>query len=81
MALAEKDEPEQFVKWVEVVESSNVRSTGRKYNHKRMYRERLHASDIPKLYIDHSRTELYNALRSSKRYESGSCSESCEALL
>lgn len=80
VALAEKDEPEQFVKWVDVVESPNVRSTGRKYNHKRMYRERLHASDIPKLYEDHSRTELYNALRSSKRYESGSCSESCEAL-
>ncbi|WP_336929393.1 phosphoadenosine phosphosulfate reductase family protein [Acinetobacter tandoii] len=80
VALAAKDEPEQFVKWVEVTEGPNVRAEGRKYNHKRMYRERLHASDVAEIYKDHSRDELYHSLRSSKRYESGSCSESCEAF-
>lgn len=80
VALAVKDEPEQFVKWVHATEGAGVRSEGRKYNHHRMYRERLHASDIAEIYKDHSRDELYNSLRSSKRYESGSCSESCEAF-
>lgn len=81
VALASKDEPEQFVKWVEATEGNHVRSEGRKYNHHRMYRERLHGSDIAEIYKEHSRDELYNSLRSSKRYESGSCSESCEALV
>lgn len=80
VALAAKDEPEQFVKWIEVTEGENVRTEGRKHNHKRMYRQRLHASDIAEMYRDQSRDELFKALRSSKRYESGSCSESCEAF-
>ena len=80
VALAGKDEPEQLVKWVQVTEGSDVRSEGRKYNHHRMYRERLHASDIAEIYKDHSRANLYKALRSSKRFESGSCTESCEAF-
>ncbi len=81
VALAAKDEPEQFVKWVEVTEGASVRTEGRKHNHKRMYRQRLHASDIAEIYKDQSRDELFKALRSSKRYESGSCSESCEAIV
>lgn len=81
VALATKDEPEQFVKWVHVTEGDQVRSEGRKYNHHRMYRDRLHGSDIAEIYKDHSRDELYISLRSSKRYESGSCSESCEAIV
>lgn len=80
VALAAKDEPEQFIKWVEVTEGENVRTEGRKHNHKRMYRQRLHASDVAEIYKDQSRDELFKALRSSKRYESGSCSESCEAF-
>lgn len=81
VALAAKDEPEQAVKWIEVTQGAEVRSEGRKYNHHRMYRERLHMSDVIEAFKDHDRDELYKALRSSKRYESGSCSESCEAIV
>lgn len=81
VALALKDEPEQFVKWVGVTEGDSIRSEGRKFNHHRMYRERLHGSDIEEMYKDHDRDDLFKALRSSKRYESGSCTESCEAIV
>lgn len=81
VALAAKDEPEQAVKWIEVTEGPSVRSEGRKYNHHRMYRSRLHLSDVIEAFKDHNRDELFNALRSSKRYGSGSCSESCEAIV
>ncbi|MBO1280083.1 phosphoadenosine phosphosulfate reductase family protein [Acinetobacter nosocomialis] len=81
VALAAKDEPEQAAKWIEVTEGENIRSEGRKYNHHRMYRTRLHLSDVIEAFKDHDRDELYNALRSSKRYESGSCTESCEAII
>lgn len=50
-------------------------------NHKRMYRKRLHMSDVIEAFKDHDRDEMFKALRSSKRYESGSCSESCEAIV
>jgi len=81
VALAAKDEPEMAVKWIGVTEGDKVRTEGRKHNHKRMYRERLHMSDVVEAFKDHDRDELYKALRSSKRYESGSCSESCEAIV
>ncbi|HGX6720727.1 phosphoadenosine phosphosulfate reductase family protein [Acinetobacter baumannii] len=81
VALAAKDEPEQAVKWIAVTEGENVRSEGRKYNHHRMYRTRLHLSDVIEAFKNHDRDELYNALRSSKRYETGSCTESCEAII
>ncbi|MGQ1193733.1 phosphoadenosine phosphosulfate reductase domain-containing protein [Acinetobacter baumannii] len=81
IALAAKDEPEQAVKWIEVTEGPRVRSEGRKYNHHRMYRSRLHLSDVIEAFKDHNRDELFSALRSSKRYGSGSCSESCEAIV
>lgn len=81
IALAAKDEPEMAVKWIELTEGPKVRTEGRKHNHKRMYRQRLHMSDVIKAFKDYDRDELYNALRSSKRYESGSCSESCEAIV
>lgn len=81
IALAAKDEPEMAVKWVGLTEGDLVRTTGRKHNHKRRYRNRLHASDVFELYKDHSRDELYSALRSSKRFDSNSCSESCEAMV
>lgn len=81
VALAAKDEPEMAVKWIGVTEGPDVRSEGRKYNHHRMYRKRLHMSDVIEAYKDRDRDEMYKALRSSKRYESGSCSESCEAIV
>lgn len=80
VALAAKDEPEMAVKWIHVTEGANVRTEGRKHNHQRMYRGRLHMSDVLDQYKDHDRDEMYKSLRSSKRYESGSCSESCEAF-
>ncbi|WP_098715149.1 phosphoadenosine phosphosulfate reductase family protein [Acinetobacter baumannii] len=81
VALAAKDEPEMAAKWIGLTEGPTVRTGGRKHNHKRMYRERLHMSDVVEAFKDHNRDELYKALRSSKRYESGSCSESCEAIV
>lgn len=81
VALAAMDEPEQAIKFIEVTEGDHVRTEGRKHNHKRMFRQRLHLSDVIEMYKDHSRDELFKALKSSKRYESGSCSESCEAFV
>ncbi|HFG4486391.1 phosphoadenosine phosphosulfate reductase family protein [Acinetobacter baumannii] len=81
IALAAKDEPEMAIKWIGLTEGPKVRTEGRKHNHKRMYRQRLHMSDVIKAFKGSDRDELYNALRSSKRYESDSCSESCEAIV
>lgn len=81
VALATKDEPEQAVKWIKATEGSNVRMSGRKHNHQRMYRNRLNLSGVMEVYKDRTRDEMFNKLRSSKRFDTNSCSESCEALV
>lgn len=80
VALAAKDEPELARQFIEVVEGDHVRTAGRKHQHKRMYRQSLHLSDVIKMYSEQGADELRQRLRSSKRFDSESCSESCEAF-
>lgn len=63
-----------------MAEGDQVRVTGRKYNHKMMYRKTLHLSDIAKMYEEESRDDLYKRVRFSKQFDTGSCSESCEVF-
>ena len=81
LALAAKDEPHQAIKFIEIAESSEVRTEGRKHKHKRMYRNNHKLSDVIEIYDAIPRNELYQTLRSSKRFETGSCTESCESGL
>lgn len=80
VALAAKDEPELARQFIEVAEGEDVRTTGRKHQHKRMYRQSLHLSDVITMYSKQNAEELRKRLRASKRFESESCSESCEII-
>lgn len=80
VALAAKDEPELARQFIEVTEGEDVRTTGRKHQHKRMYRQSLHLSDVITMYSKQNAEELRKRLRASKRFESESCSESCEIV-
>lgn len=79
VALAAKDEPEMAKEFMDIVESPNVRIIEkRKAGPLQMYRGKLSLRQVIAAYEDVERDELFWSLRSSKRYESGSCSESCE---
>lgn len=80
IALAEKDEAQMAIKWIDLTEGDYVRTHGRKHNHKRMYRDRLHMSDVIEIFKGYSRNQIFNSLRSTKQFDTNSCSESCEAI-
>jgi len=81
LALACKDEPALSKEFIRIVESSeDVRTQGRKHNHTKMYRGTKHLSEIIEDYKEIPRESIFNNLRRSKRFESGSCSESCEVF-
>lgn len=80
VGLAIKDEGGLAAEFISMAEGDQVRVTGRKYNHKMMYRKTLHLSDIAKMYEEESRDDLYKRVRFSKQFDTGSCSESCEVF-
>lgn len=80
VALAAKDEPILAAQFIAATEGAHVRTEGRKFNHKRMYRTSLHLSDVITMYAGVDRDDLFKRLRSTRAFDSGSCSESCEII-
>lgn len=82
VALAARDEPElagEFLSeltasWVRVVEK-------RKSPSLEMYRDRQSFGQIIKTFSDHSRDDIAETIRGMRRFDSGSCSESCEVFV
>ena len=81
VALAAKDEPELADEFMSILESTSVRVVEcRESPSLEMYRGRLSLRQTIAVYEEEDRDELFRSLRSSKRFDSGSCSESCEVF-
>jgi hypothetical protein len=95
IALAARDEPELAAEWMKAIESATDRLNQpkekdygglfpEKYTqHVQkgvMYRNHNSMQSIIAKFELHSRDEIYDTIRSMKRKESGSCTESCEAF-
>lgn len=81
VALAAKDEPDLAIQFTEILESDRVRVVEqRKSPSLEMYRGKNSLTTVIKSYDQISRDELAASLRGAKRFESGSCSESCEVF-
>lgn len=78
VALASKEEPDQWRKFGEIIYSTGVRITDGESPPEEMYRGRNSPKSIDKLYADISREHLVDSMRGMKRTDTGSCSESCE---
>lgn len=79
VALAGKDEPELLQEWSEMLKTSRRRDTDIGQIDA-IYRGRLNIGGIAELYKDVDRDELHMSMKHAKRFESGSCSESCEVF-
>ncbi len=79
VALAIKDEPELAEQWEAMLTSSKRREADIG-EIDAIYRGRLNINGITELYKDYDRDELHMSLKHAKRFESGSCSESCEVF-
>ena len=79
IALAAKDEPQLADKFIKMINMDDVRVVeGRKQSNAIMYRGYLTLEGIIDLYAEMPRDKLAKTVRST--FETGSCSESCEAF-
>lgn len=79
VALAAKDEPELAEGFIKMINMDDVRIVpSRSTPNNAMYRESLSLESIIDLYAEMPRDKLAKTVRST--FESGSCSESCEAF-
>lgn len=82
VALAAKDELEfarQF--WSAITDKSVKDMPTRKHDKLIMYRGNTTFEQIIQMFSDVDRDELFYSLRNNKRFETGSCTEACEALI
>ena len=80
LAAAIKDEPELYKQWVQMISKAR-KVEGRKTDSNIMYRGHLSLEGIATLYANDTEKEIKQKLAASKRFETGSCSESCEGFL
>lgn len=82
VALAMRDEPEMLAQFRAVISSPDVRVVERRQQeNKIMYREGQSLDGVEAMYAGYERDDIARTVRSSGGYESGSCTESCEAFI
>lgn len=82
IALAARDEPEMAAQFREVISSDTVRVVERRQQeNKIMYRGNNSLESIIAMFSDQTRDDIAATIRGTGGYDSGSCSESCEALI
>ncbi|MDU4943855.1 MAG: phosphoadenosine phosphosulfate reductase family protein [Mixta calida] len=74
VALATKDEPELATQFIQTLQSFDVKPD------KVMYRSNNSLEQVIALFSDTGRDELASRMTSMRQYDTGSCSESCEAF-
>ncbi len=74
VALATKDEPELAAQFIQTLQAFDVKPD------KVMYRSSNSLEQVIALFSDTGRDELASRMTSMRQYDTGSCSESCEAF-
>lgn len=84
IALAAKKEPKLAKDFINLVNLSDVRIKQSKIDNgltnEQMYRDRMSLKNIIDAYSDFTIQDIESRLRRSKRFDTDSCSESCEAM-
>ena len=81
ITLASRDRPELFKQWCEMVNSDDVRlMPADKFGKGHIYRRWLTPENLIAQFSNSTTEELRNRVYKTKQFDSGSCSESCEAF-
>jgi phage N-6-adenine-methyltransferase len=81
LALAERDEPEMARLYKEMLLDPSVKiEPHREGRHLKMYRRHKEFGEIIEIFSDFDRDEIASRLKNSKQFESGSCSDACDAF-
>lgn len=81
IALAARDEPKLAAEFWQMITDQSVRIVDRRQQeNKIMYRENNSLESVIALFAEHSREEIALTIRNRGGFETGSCTESCEAF-
>ena len=80
--LALRDEPELYADFLNLVESTDVRTEGLKDPEasRNMYRGHQTLRDVAGLFPEMTRAELFEKLKMMRVFDTGTCAESCEVF-
>lgn len=79
IALAAKQNPNFLRMWLYHLKNKDIREK-ESYDKHIMYRGYLSLNGIAQMFEDKSEQEIRSSMRSAKRFETGVCTESCEAF-
>lgn len=80
LAAAQRDEPEMYLQWLDVIYSDSVRVDDKTGHWSKMYRGKQSLESLIATFDGSTGEEIKARLRGSKSTDTGSCSESCEVF-
>ncbi|AUS01769.1 phosphoadenosine phosphosulfate reductase family protein [Vibrio phage 1.291.O._10N.286.55.F6] len=81
LAAAQRDEPEMYIEWLEMIESAPDRNKKEGRNSMHMYRKQKTLPEVVAMFDGSTGEEIKSRIRGAKMTETGSCSESCEVFV
>ena len=81
LAAAQRDEPELYLQWIDMLYSDTVRFDDKTGHWSKMYRGNQSLEQLIATFDGSTGEEIKGRLRGSKSTETGSCSESCEVFV
>ncbi len=80
LAAAQRDEPERYHEWLDMLKGDSVRVDDRTGHITKMYRGKQSLESLIATFDGATGAEIKSRIRGAKRLNSGSCSESCEVF-
>ncbi|AUR81787.1 phosphoadenosine phosphosulfate reductase family protein [Vibrio phage 1.214.O._10N.222.54.F11] len=81
LAAAQRDEPEQYHDFLEMLYSDDVRHDDKSGHWSQMYRGKQSLEQVVAMFDGSTGNEIKSRIRGSKMTDTGSCSESCEVFV
>lgn len=81
LAAAQRDEPEMYIEWLEMIESAPDRNKKEGRNSMHMYRKQKTLPEVVAMFDGSTGEEIKSRIRGAKMTDSNSCSESCEVFV
>lgn len=80
LAAAQRDEPELYMKWLDMLYSDSVRVDDKTGHWSKMYRGNQSLEQLIATFDGSTGAEIKARMRGAKHLDTGSCSESCEVF-
>lgn len=80
LAAAQRDEPELYIQWLDMLYSDSVRVDDKTGHWSKMYRGKQSLENLIATFDGSTGEEIKARMRGAKHLDTGSCSESCEVF-